>query len=207
MSAGACVIEETRADPHDPGLLRIRVGERWLDPIRRETALSLRLSEGRRWTRTLASRVQAEIDAVACRADALRRLGTRDLTCAALQARLARRWGEAIAERTVRDLATSGWLDDRAFATRRAGQLQLRAPLSADMLQARLEHEGVPERDARRAAAQAQDPGALHRQVLAWKREGRAGDWMARRLGRQGFDADTIASALHRARVPCDLEP
>ena len=200
-------IEETRADPRDPGLLRIRVGERWLDPIRRETAMSLRLSEGRRWTKTLASRVQAEIDAVACRAEAMRRLGARDLTCAALQARLTRRWGEAIADRTVQDLAASGWLDDQAFAARRAGQLQLRSPLSADLLQARLEHEGVPERDARRAAEAAQDHRALHRQVLAWKREGRAGNWMARRLGRQGFDADTIEAALHRARVPCDLEP
>ena len=200
-------IEETRADPRDPGLLRIRVGERWLDPIRRETAMSLRLSEGRRWTKTLAVKVQAEIDAVACRAEAMRRLGARDLTCAALQARLTRRWGEAIADRTVQDLAASGWLDDQAFAARRAGQLQLRSPLSADLLQARLEHEGVPERDARRAAEAAQDHRALHQQVLAWKREGRAGNWMARRLGRQGFDADTITAALHRARVPCDLEP
>jgi SOS response regulatory protein OraA/RecX len=205
--SGAQRIEETRADPRDPGLLRIRVGERWLDPIRRETAMSLRLSEGRRWTKTLASRVQAEIDAVACRAEAMRRLGARDLTCAALQARLTRRWGEAIADRTVQDLAASGWLDDQAFAARRAGQLQLRSPLSADLLQARLEHEGVPERDARRAAEAAQDHRALHRQVLVWKREGRAGNWMARRLGRQGFDADTIKAALHRARVPCDLEP
>ena len=206
MSHVEC-IEETRADPRDPGLLRIRVGSRWLDPIRRETAISLRLSEGRRWTRTLAVKVQAEIDAVACRADAMRRLGARDLTCAALQARLTRRWGQAIADRTVRELSASGWLDDRAFAARRAGQLQLRSPLSTDLLQARLEHEGVPERHARRAAEAAQDEGALHRQVLAWKRQGRAGEWMVRRLGRQGFDADTIAAALHRARVPCDLEP
>lgn len=199
-------IEETRADGSDPGLIHLRVGRAWLGPVRRETAAALRLLEGRRWTTTLATKVQEEIDALACRADALRRLGRRDLTRALLTARLAARWGETIAARTVAELAAAGWLDDRAFAERRAGQLQLRSPLAADLLQARLEHEGVPERAARRAAEAAQDPQALHRQVLAWRREGRSGDWMARRLGRQGFDADTIAAALHRARVPWDVD-
>lgn len=199
-------IQEMRADAADPGLIRIRVGAAWLGPIRRPMAATLRLEEGRPWTATLAARVQAEIDAVACRTDALRRLGRRDLTRALLEARLAARWGQQIAERTVSELASAGWLDDRAFAERRAGQLQTRAPMAPELLQARLEHEGVPERHARRAAEAAHDPQALHRQVLAWKREGRPGDWMARRLGRQGFDADTIAAALHRARVPCDLD-
>ena len=199
-------IEAVRGHPEDPGLLRLRVRGRWLGPVRRETAATLRLDEGRRWTASLASKVQADIDAVACRIDALRRLGRSDLPRATLQSRLARRWGETVAERTVRELAEAGWLDDRAFARRRAGQLQARTPLSTEALQARLEHEGVGEADARRAAASAHDPRALHRQVLAWKRDGRTGDWMARRLGRQGFDADTIVSALHRARVPCDLD-
>lgn len=199
-------IEETRADPEDPGMLRIRVRDRWLGPLRREAVVRLGLEEGRRWSGSLEAAVRGEIEAVACRADALRRLGRRELSRAMLQSRLARRWGEALAERTVSELAVAGWLDDRGFATRRAEQWRRRGPLPADRIQARLETEGVPEREARRAADRSHDPEDLHRQVRAWKREGRSGDWMCRSLARRGFDADTIASALHRARVPCDLE-
>ena len=205
MSRAAC-IEELRVDPEDPGLVHLRVGDAWIGPVRRDTAQAMRLAEGRRWTAAIAGKVQAEVAALACRADALRRLGRRDLTRALRAARLATRWGEAAAERAVSELAAAGWLDDRAYASRRAEQLQDRSPVAPELLQARLEQEGVTERDARRAAESAFDPAALHRQVLAWKREGRDGGWMARRLGRQGFDLDTIAAALQKARVPCDFD-
>lgn len=205
MSADPTVAE-LRSDPDDPGLVRVRVGRGWHGPLRREEAERLGLEIGRRWTRTLARAVQALEDAVACRADALRRLGRRDHSRALLKERLQARWGEPLAARVVEELHAQGWLDDDGYARRRAEHFRGRGPISNELVAARLEAEGVESRDARRAAGRADRPEDIVGAVRAWKRERRDAAWVLRTLGRRGFDFDTIASALRAAGMPCPAE-
>jgi SOS response regulatory protein OraA/RecX len=197
------VIEELRPLPRDPGRVRVIVQGESIGTLRRETVDELGLRQGRTLSVALATRVREVIAAEGCRLDAMRRLGRRDMTQALLAARLAPTWGESLAERVAADLAREGWLNDGDYAQRRAQALQRRAPIASEAMQARLEAEGVPAPIARRAASAAHDPARLQQQIRAWKRAGRNAASMARALGRQGFDFDTIAAALHRAGLEC----
>lgn len=199
----SATIDELRPDPRDPGLVRVKVADTTFGPIRRDDAERLGLEPGRRWTKAIEREVQALVAEAGCRADALRRLGRRDMTQATLAERLAPKWGEATALRVAATLAADGWIDDGAYASRRAQTLQRRAPMAKEALRDRLEAEGVRSAAADRAAREADDPKALRAAVRAWAAKGRDASWIARALGRQGFDADTIAAALHRAGLPC----
>ena len=196
-------IDELRPDPRDPGLVRIQVAGAVHGPIRREDAERLGLEPGRRFTKPLERALQALVSEAGCRADALRRLGRRDMTQAMLAERLAAKWGEAIALRVAAALAADGWIDDASYAVRRAETLQRRAPMAQAAVQDRLEAEGVGAGKAERAARATNDPKALRTAVRAWAAKGRDAAWIARTLGRQGFDPDTIAAALHSAGLPC----
>lgn len=198
----SATIDELRSDPRDPGLVRIVTADAVHGPVRREQAERLGLEPGKRMTKALLRAVEALVAESACRADALRRLGRRDLSRAMLVERLGARWGEPIATRVADALAADGWIDDAAYASRRAEALQRRAPMERSLLQARLEGEGVSARNAARAAKGSDDPKALRAAVRTWVRKGRDAAWIARALGRQGFDADTIATALHGAGLP-----
>jgi SOS response regulatory protein OraA/RecX len=201
--SGRATLTAIRPDPRDPALVSLELDGTRIGSVRREDARRLRLTEGMAWTSGRARAVQALLDQAACRHDALRRLGRGDLSQAMLRTRLAARWGEDLAARTVDMLARDGWLDDGAYARRRAERLSARSPLSPEALQARLESEGVLSREAARAVSAHHDPDSVHAHVRAWRRAGRDGAWMARRLARGGFDADSIAAALQRARIPC----
>ena len=205
MSAPA-TITEVLADPEDPGLVRVRVGRALHGPLRRDEAERLRVEAGRRWTATLARAVQALTDSVACRADALRRLGRRDHSRALLTERLEVRWGAALAARVVEELHAQGWLDDGGYARRRAEHLRSHGPISREMIAARLEAEGVDAPEARRAAGRADRPEDIVGSVRAWKRARRDPACIARTLGRCGFDFDTIVGALRAAGMPCPSE-
>ena len=78
--------------------------------------------------------------------------------------------------------------------------------MAAERVQEHLEAEGVPTTRARKAARATRDDGALDRAVTRWKKERRDAAWIARTLGRQGFEFDTIVAALHKAGIPCNLE-
>lgn len=199
-------IESMQPDARDPGMVRLRVSGETLGPLRREDAERMGLEPGARWTKALERAVHALISETLCRADALRRLGRRDMTQAMLAERLSARWGEATAERVAAGLASDGWIDDRAYAERRAETLQRRAPMPEEAVRERLEAEGVRRSTAGAAAREAHDPKALRVAVRAWANKGRGATWIARALGRQGFDADTIADALHRAGLPCPTD-
>lgn len=204
MSASTC-IDRVTVHARDPGMVVLHVGARRIGPLRREDAEQAGAVEGRRWTAALAARMQALADETACRADALKRLGRRDMTRALLQERLSATWGEALAERVVAALARDGWIDDAAYAQRRASSLQARRPMATERVQHQLEAEGVSAGRARKAARAAHDEGALHQAVARWKAQRRDAAWIARTLGRQGFEFDTIVAALHTAGIPCDL--
>lgn len=205
MSAQPC-IDRVLVHPRDPGMVVLRVGDRRIGPLRREDADRAGAIEGGRWTAALAARMQALADEAGCRADALKRLGRRDMTRALLQERLATKWGDELAERVVTALARDGWIDDAAYAQRRAAALQARRPMAAERVQEQLEAEGVPMARARKAARATHDDGALDQAVARWKAQRRDAGWITRTLGRQGFEFDTIVSALHKAGIPCNLE-
>lgn len=202
----SATIEALRPEPRDPGLVRVKVLGELVGPIRRDDAERLGLEPGRRWTRSIERAVQALVAEAACRADALRRLGRRDMSKAMLAERLAPKWGETTAERVAAALAADGWIDDGSYAARRAETLQRRAPMAEHAVRARLEAEGVGGETADAAARASNDPKALRAAVRAWVAKGRHAAWIARTLGRQGFDADTIASALRRAGLPCPTD-
>ena len=184
----------------------LRVGDRRIGPLRRDDADKAGAVEGRRWTAALAASMQALADEVGCRADALNRLGRRDMTRALLQERLTAKWGDALAERVVATLARDGWIDDAAYAQRRAASLQARRPMAAERVQQHLEAEGVSTARARKAARATRDDSALDQAVVRWKAQRRDAAWIARTLGRQGFEFDTIVAALHKAGIPCNLD-
>lgn len=191
------------ADPRDPGLVRVRLGRTTVGPLRRDAAEALGLEEGRAWTVRLEKAVERLARHEGCRADALRRLGRRDHSRELLALRLTPRWGEDIAREVVGELATHGWLDDGAYATRRAENLRRAGPVSSEMLTVRLEAEGVAPRLARKAAGGLDRPQDLAVHLRRWKREGRDAAWIVRTLGRRGFEFDTIAEALRNAGIPC----
>ena len=201
------VIAAVRTDPADPALVRLQVDGTWIGPLRRDQAEHLGAEAGVRWTRTLERKVRELTDAAACRTDALRRLGRRDLTRALLAARLAPRWGEPLATRVVEELAAEGWLDDRAYAQRRAESLRRDGAVARERVVVRLEAEGVASDAARELAGAPDRPEDLAPLVRRWKREGRDAAAILRALGRRGFDFDTIAGALRAAGLPCpDLD-
>lgn len=199
----SATVEELRPDPKDPGLVRVKAAGALHGPIRREDAERLDIEPGRRFTKAIEREVHALVAECACRADALRRLGRRDMTQAMLTERLAPKWGEATAERVAAALAADGWVDDGSYAARRAEALQRRAPMAEAAVRMRLEAEGVDATRAGAAAREATDPKAMRSAVRGWAAKGRDAGWIARTLGRQGFDADTIADALRRAGFPC----
>lgn len=203
---GAACIERLVTHARDPGLVMLLVEGRRIGPVRRDDAERAGATPGSRWTVALAARVQCMADAVGCRADALRRLGRRDMPRALLVQRLTSRWGADLAEQVAAALQRDGWIDDAAYASRRASALQSRRPMSAERVQQHLEAEGVTASRARKAATESRDPQALHQAIVRWRRQGRDATWMLRALGRQGFDFDTIQSALVRAGIPCDLD-
>jgi SOS response regulatory protein OraA/RecX len=204
--SGTSVVAEIRAAPDDPGMVRLRVGRAWFGPVRREDTDRLGLEEGSRWTRSAEREVRRLVDIHGCRADALARLGRRDHSRALLAARLATRWGETLATATVAALADEGWIDDGAYAARRAESLRRTGPMARELLQARLENEGLDPRIAARASGDREDRAAIRQAVRAWKRSGRDAASIARALGRRGFDVDTIAQALRAEGLPCSLD-
>lgn len=200
------LVAELRPDARDPGLVRVRVADELFGPIRRDDAERLGLEPGRRWTARIEREVLALVALAGCRADALRRLGRRDMPRATLVQRLSVKWGEKTATQIAAALASDGWIDDDAYAARRAEALQRRAPMAEEAVRGRLEAEGVDEDSASVAARASNDPKALRSAVRAWASTGRDAAWIARTLGRRGFDADTISAALLRAGLPCTPE-
>jgi SOS response regulatory protein OraA/RecX len=196
-------IEALRTAARDPGRVALIVQGERVGELRRETAEALGAREGAAWTAALERRVREAMQTEACRADALRRLGRRDMTRAMLTERLAARWPAALAERIVAELTTEGWINDRGYAQRRAESLQVRAPLAPEAMQARLEGEGVPASLARSTARAATAATDLDAEVRRLQSRGRGAAAIARALGRGGFDSDTILAALHRAGLEC----
>jgi SOS response regulatory protein OraA/RecX len=193
-------------DAKDPGLVRVRIGRLTVGPLRRDAAERLGLDAGRAWTARLARQVERLAQCEGCHADALRRLGRRDHSRELLVSRLTPRWGEEIAREIVEQLASHGWIDDGAYAMRRAESLRRAGPVSSELVAARLETEGVPARTARKAAGDGDRAQDLAVHMRRWKREGRTAVWITRTLGRRGFEFDTIADALRGAGLPCPSE-
>lgn len=197
-------IQAVRPLPRDPGRVTVVVDGASMGALRRDLAERLGVREGERWTVKLERAVTEAVAEDGCRADALSRLGRRDMAAALLVERLSVKWDPALAERVVQALTREGWLDDRAYARRRAELLQRRAPMAHDALQERLEAEGVATRTARAAAREGCAQDRMEAQVAAWRARGRDAASVARALGRQGFDSDTILQALRKAGFPCD---
>ena len=199
-------IEGILTDAKDPSMVRLCVAGARMGPLRRDDAIRLGAREGSRWTKALATHVKALACDVACRADALKRLGHRDLSQTLLMHRLTRKWGEPAASRVVASLVRDGWVNDAAYARSRVEALQRVSPMSAEGLQQRLQEEGVAESLAHSVANTSFDPAAVHRTVRAWKKQRRSALWISKRLSQRGFDMDTIASALQRAGIACDFD-
>lgn len=143
---------------------------------------------------------------------ALRLLGRRAYSRAALEARLLRGRGAGTAPSpedvaaVVAELAAAGLVDDEALARHAAQRRLAEAPESAAALSARLRARGIPPEVARQAADEAfagQPPEEWARRALerAWPRyAGLPPDVAARRafalLLRRGFPAEAARSAL-----------
>jgi SOS response regulatory protein OraA/RecX len=125
---------------------------------------------------------------------------------AGLRARLVKGGPTArAAANAVKELVADGWLNDRAFAEGRVEQLRTRGAMAAEALEALLEADGVGERDAREAAkAGAGTAAELRKEAKAARKAGESANRVAGRMGRRGFDPDTIRNALEHAGYRLD---
>lgn len=199
-------IDALRALAADPNVVEVRVGGRTVASLPRARAESLGAVEGAAWTPALAARVSTAAAEALAREAALAFLARRAWSASLLRARLARAGhDEAAAAAAVASLVADGWLDDRAYAQARAGQLSRRGAMAAEALEHALVEEGVAEREARAAArAEAGTSEDLVREARAARREGAGAARVAGRFARRGFDADTIRAALERAGFELD---
>lgn len=210
----ARTIDALRALDGDPMTVEVRVGGTTVATLPRPRAESLGLAEGVRWTPAIAARVDRACAEALAREAGLAFLARKSWSAKGLEARLAQAGHDARAARAaVAAMVADGWLDDRAFAEARVGQLSRRGAMSADALAAMLESEGVAESIAADAAesiaADAAEAGAgtaaqLRAEARAAKRAGERAARVAGRFARRGFDADTIRDALERAGFEVD---
>jgi len=199
-------IDALRAHADDPNVVDVRVGGRTVATLPRARAETMGAAEGAAWTPALAARVSAAAAEALAREAALAFLARRAWSAALLAARLVRAGhDERAAAGAVAALLADGWLDDRAYAQARAGQLSRRGAMAAEALEHALVEEGVAERVARAAAkGEAGTAEDLAREAKAARRAGQGAARVAGRFARRGFDADSIRSALERAGY--DLE-
>lgn len=199
-------IDALRALTADPNVVEVRVGGRTLATLPRARAEALGATEGAAWTPALAARVSAAAAEALAREAALAFLARRAWSAVQLAARLVRAGhDERAAADAVAALASDGWVDDRAYAASRAGQLSRRGAMSAEALEFALVEEGIAERVARAAAKEgAGSVEDLVREAKAARRAGHGAARVAGRFARRGFDADTIHAALGRAGYEID---
>ena len=190
----------------DPNQVEVRVGGRTVATLLRHRADELGLAEGAAWTPALAARVDAAAAEALAREAALAFLAKRAWSAAGLQARLVKGGHAArAAANAVKELVADGWLNDRAFAEGRVEQLRTRGAMAAEALEALLEADGVGERDAREAAkAGAGTAAELRKEAKAARKAGESANRVAGRMGRRGFDPDTIRDALEHAGYRLD---
>ncbi len=203
----AHTIDKINVHEDDPGLLYWFVHGKRMGPVRRDYAAKLGIEVGALWSKTLARKVEHVAQLNACHAAALAFLAKRDFTSALLLERLCRKWPEAIAQVTVDQMRAAGWVNDKTYATRRAAKLTERKIVSAQLLQARLCGEGVPDSIAQKSAnAAATSLAQLCAEAKRLVRAGKSAISIARTFSRAGFDLDTIESVFAKARIPWNSE-
>jgi len=158
---------------------------------------------------------------VALRA-AMDRLSRRDWARGELVAALLRAGIDpGDAESAVQTCVERGWLDEATAARRRAERLRRRGPVAPAGIARDLERRHVDPVVAARIAAEAvPDPvaeaeAAIRQEIrrrgatddpadaLPWPQRRR----LAARLGRRGFDEETVCDAMRRCGVPVDEPP
>ena len=203
----AHTIDNIVAHADDPGLLYWFVNGKRMGPVRRDYAKKLGIEVGTTWSNAKARKIEHVSQLNACHAAALAFLAKRDFTQALLLQRLCRKWPEAIAQVTVDQMRDAGWVNDKTYATRRAAKLTERKIVSAQLLQARLCGEGVPDVIAHKSAdAAATSMAQLCAEAKRLVRAGKSATSIARTFSRAGFDLDTIESVFAKARIPWNNE-
>lgn len=136
---------------------------------------------------------------------ALRALAHRDLSTAALCAKLAAAGiEESLAEQTVVRLVRDGLVNDPRAAAGRAAALAGRG-YGDQAIDERLEHDGF-ERSCRDAALAGLEPEEARARAIAGCASERDVRRVAASLARRGFGPDAIESALLRLDAPVEPE-
>ncbi|MDA0803693.1 MAG: regulatory protein RecX [Planctomycetota bacterium] len=167
--------------------------------LTRLEAVELGVYEGDPWTQSLARRVESHLRAAALQRSALKFLGQRDHSSAALTQRLVRVGASAAeARRLLCELKEQGWLDDARACRSRCTTLQERG-WSTTRVRAALEQEGFASADMDRVLAQldADDRRAIDEAIGAAPRLPAAR--LYRRLVARGFDPEDVVAALDGA--------
>jgi SOS response regulatory protein OraA/RecX len=136
---------------------------------------------------------------------ALRALAHRDLSTAALCAKLAAAGiDESLAQQTVARLADDGLVNDERAAAGRAVALAGRG-YGDQAIDERLEHDGF-DRSCRDAALAGLEPEEARARGIAGSASERDLRRVAASLARRGFGPDAIESALLRLDAPAEPE-
>ena len=136
---------------------------------------------------------------------ALRALAHRDLSTAALRAKLtAGGIGESLAEQTVERLVRDGLVNDERAAAARAAGLAGRG-YGDRAIDGRLERDGF-DRHCRAAALAGLEPEEARARAIAGSTRERDVRRVAAGLERRGFGPDAIESALVQVDAPVEPE-
>lgn len=202
-------IEPMRADPN---LRRIRAGKKTLAKLRSSDIERLKIKPGMNWTATLQQQVQEAASRLKAYNDATRLLGKRALTRASLKSKLQDKGHDPdIIEQTLDDLASHGWLDDRAVAETLAHEIRTRKRgiVAPQLIRRTLIDQGVDDQTAHSIANRSADEADARGQAFDFARtqlrklrQGTNRQTAARRIAaalmRRGFDENTVAEALDR---------
>jgi SOS response regulatory protein OraA/RecX len=194
--------------PSDPNYRRISVDGRAVARLRADDVEALGLAIGAPWTARLAMAVRDVVARAAARREAMRLLSRRAYSQREMVDRLARRHERPCAEQVAAELASGGWLNDRAYADDLAAATLARKPAATGYLEERLASRGVAPEVARDAAQRATADRSDLDAALDWLRARRRGSHrraaaseprrLAAALSRRGFEDDTIRTALDR---------
>jgi regulatory protein len=194
----------------DPNLRRVSVSGKLVAVLSASTVQSLDISEDTRWSVGLGQKIADALHAERARQIAMKLLSRRGLSSAEVRQRLIKRGHpEAVSQKVVADLESSGWISEKAVAESVVRESARKGPASEQFVRRKLRDRGVKADVAANAASSDAAPasGIAEAESFARKRLAKMDAELkpatkARRIARalagRGFDDEMISAVLNR---------
>ncbi len=217
VRTGAAIssIETPRTDPN---LRRVKVSGEVVVTLPVSAVDALGISVGTKWSPELTDRVKTALDSAKARKSAMKLLSRKGFSRDEVRQRLEKRgYSAAVAGQVVGDLASSGWIDDKAVAEATVHEVERRGGGSREFVKRTLRERGVGDEDAEEATASSKSSSSSSSsgessdvrsaEEFARKRLGKLDAELkpavkarrvARALAGRGFDDEIISEVLGR---------